>query len=151
MEYGRVSRIMSRKLNETILVFDSVQKNRIRLARKQKLETIQRKKQQQTGKRKQRNYTCAWNSINSFSKFFYSTIFRKLALGPCNPRILRVTGWVQIAISQSHDACAPGLRGHAPMDHHATYPRQWGSGGGGRARTERRQRRVDYFCEIVIN
>jgi len=59
MEYGRVSRIMSRKLNETILVYDSVQKNRIRLARKQKLETIQQKKQQQTGKRKQLNYTCA--------------------------------------------------------------------------------------------
>ena len=38
--------------------------------------------QQQTGKRKQLNYTYTWNSINFLSKFFtryHSTIFRKLA------------------------------------------------------------------------
>jgi len=93
MEYGRVSRIMSRKLNETILVYDSAQKNRIRLARKQKLETIQRKNNNNKQANENSVTTRAHeNSINSLSKFFYSTIFRRLAVGPCNPRILRVTG-----------------------------------------------------------
>ena len=67
--------------------------------------------------KKQLNYTCTWNSID-----FLSNFFRKLALGPCNLRILLVIGWAQIAISQSHDACAPSLRGHAPMDHNSYIP-----------------------------
>jgi len=85
---------------------------------------------------KQLNYTCTYTSINFLPKIFtryHSTIFRKLALGPCNPRIFRVIGWAQIAISQSHDACAPAseatpqwtvmqLANKVWKDHNATYP-----------------------------
>ena len=83
--------------------------------------------------KKQRNYTCTWNSIHFLSKFViikyqlinHSTIFRKLLLGSRNPYILRVIGWAQIAISQAHDACAPSLRGHAPINRNATCHGPW--------------------------
>jgi len=53
------------------------------------------KKNNKQASKKQLNYTCTRNSINFLSEFFtryHLTIFRKLALGPCNPRILCVIG-----------------------------------------------------------
>ena len=46
---------------------------------------------------------------------YHSTIFDKLAVGPCNPRILRVIGWAQIA------PALRALRGHAPTDRNRRY------------------------------